>query len=124
MPRTFNLLFKTNVGPLGGSSTAYLRPETAQGVYIHFANVIASTRKRLPLGIGQVGKSFRNEIAVGNFVFRTREFDQAELQYFCVPTDSAAQFDVWVDRCEAWLKNAVGLSPDSVRRRVYDKAVR
>jgi hypothetical protein len=158
-PRTFNLLFKTHVGPvmpeddgalLGGdeaqqrqqqqyaggaaaggaaaaqpphanpnaTSISYLRPETAQGVYVNFGNVLSSLRRKLPLGIGQVGKSFRNEIAVGNFVFRTREFDQMELQYFCDPADSERHYRYWVDTCEAWL-HGLGLSPAHVRRREY-----
>jgi glycyl-tRNA synthetase (class II) len=105
------------------SSLSYLRPETAQGVYIHFANVLASTRKRLPFGVGQVGRSFRNEIAVGNFIFRTREFDQMELQYFCAPEDSPGHFDAWVDTCHNWLTRVAGLSPQRVRRRLYAKGV-
>ena len=95
--RMFNLLFETRVGPImanESSGKAYLRPETAQGVYANFMNVMNSSRKRLPLGIGQVGKSFRNEVAVGNFVFRTREFEQMELQYFCHPNQS-------MDKCVA-----------------------
>ena len=100
------------------TSISYLRPETAQGVYVNFGNVLASSRRKLPLGIGQMGKSFRNEIAVGNFVFRTREFDQMELQYFCDPADSPRHFDYWVGFCEEWLHRH-GLSAESVRRKDY-----
>jgi glycyl-tRNA synthetase (class II) len=110
-PRMFNLLFQTHVGPVmpedallkpaatgekvvnpNQVSHAYLRPETAQGVYVNYLNVMNSSRRKLPLGIGQVGKSFRNEVAVGNFVFRSREFDQMELQYFCDPDDSTSWY--------------------------------
>jgi glycyl-tRNA synthetase len=118
-PRPFNLLFRTSVGATGGGGDAYLRPETAQGAYVHFLNVLHATRKRLPLGVGQVGTSFRNEIAVGNFLFRTREFEQMELQYFCHPRDSAAAHATWVGRCEAWLLGVAGLRRDSVRRAVH-----
>jgi glycyl-tRNA synthetase len=105
----------------GAGSHAYLRPETAQGVYVHFLNVLNTTRKRLPFGVGQAGKSFRNEIAVSNFVFRTREFDQMELQYFCHPDDSARIYDEWVTFCHDWLTRRAGLLPDAVRRRSYEK---
>ena len=138
-PRMFNLLFSTHVGPMSAadagieaatakrnpnstSSLAYLRPETAQGAFVCLPAVLNSTGRRLPLGIGQVGKSFRNEIAVGNFVFRTREFDQMELQYFCAPRDAAATFDYWVETAEAWLLR-YGLRRESVRRRVYSAKV-
>lgn len=120
-PRPFNLLFRTAVGATGAGGDAYLRPETAQGAYIHLLNVLHATRRRLPLGVGQAGTSFRNEIAVGNFLFRTREFEQMELQYFCRPADSAAAFDAWVGRCEEWLARVAGLQPGSVRRASYAK---
>jgi glycyl-tRNA synthetase len=119
-PRHFNLLFQTHVGPLGGDGTpAYLRPETAQGAYVHFLNLLNSTRRRLPFGVGQVGKSFRNEIATGNFLFRTREFDQAELQYFVPPQDSPGAYRKWVEFSEGWLQGVVGLRQGSVRRNEY-----
>ena len=105
------------------TSHAYLRPETAQGAYVNFLNVLNSTRRKLPLGVGQVGKSFRNEIAVGNFVFRTREFEQMELQYFCAPADGPAHYAFWVDYAEAWLLRH-GVRSENVRRHVYDKRVR
>jgi glycyl-tRNA synthetase len=101
-------------------SFAYLRPETAQGAFIHFLNVHNATRKKLPFGIGQVGRSFRNEISVGNFVFRTREFDQMELEYFCSPEESPAHFSRWVAFARDWLvSETVGLAPERVRLREY-----
>src|SRR5512146_2309977 len=89
-PRQFNLLFKTRVGPVeDDASVAYLRPETAQGIFVNFQNVQTTTRKKPPFGIAQVGKSFRNEITPGNFVFRTREFEQMEMEYFVPPEEGA-----------------------------------
>lgn len=171
IPRTFNLLFTTHVGPvlpgdapsvqssnpIGDGSQerspedegqgdgsgrskqkkkkkdalpkglpkhglmAYVRPETAQGAFVQFQNVVQATRRRLPLGLGQVGKSFRNEIATSHFVFRTREFEQAELEFFCHPQESKKWYDYWVQYCFDWLVRRVGLSPDSVRFKNYDK---
>ena len=129
-PRTFNLLFETRVGATaggsggggGGCATAYLRPETAQGAYIHFLDVLRSTRRRLPFGVGQAGRSFRNEIATGQFLFRTREFDQAELQYFCAPAASPAEFERWLAAALAFLRDAAGLRDESVRVHAYAKA--
>lgn len=121
-PRSFNLLFQTSVGPLepgAGGSVAHLRPETAQGAYVHFSNILNATRRRLPFGVGQVGKSFRNEISVGNFLFRTREFDQAELQYFCHPAEAAAAHAQWVASSGEWLVGTAGLRPDSLRAHQY-----
>ncbi len=97
-PRAFNLMFKTQAGPVEGEgATAYLRPETAQGIFTNFANVLATTRKKPPFGIAQVGKSFRNEITPQNFVFRTREFEQMEMEYF-VPPDEAPAVAPLLDR--------------------------
>jgi glycyl-tRNA synthetase len=121
-PRSFNMLFQTTVGPLeagAGGAQAHLRPETAQGAYVQFANVLAASRRRLPFGVGQVGKSFRNEIAVGNFLFRTREFDQAELQYFCRAEAAPAAFAQWVGASRQWLEGAAGLRPASLREHQY-----
>ena len=121
-PRSFNLLFQTSVGPLepgAGGTVAHLRPETAQGAYVQFANIVNASRRRLPFGVGQVGKSFRNEIATGNFLFRTREFDQAELQYFCHPAAAAAAFDEWTAASRAWLRDVAGLREASMRAHVY-----
>jgi len=101
--RAFNLMFKTHAGPVEDESTvAYLRPETAQGMFINFKNVLQTTRKRPPFGIAQVGKSFRNEITPGNFVFRTREFEQMELEFFVPPAESKRWFEYWVDERHRW----------------------
>ena len=110
--RNFNLMFKTFQGATEESSSAlYLRPETAQGVFVNFKNVLNASRKRIPFGIGQIGKSFRNEITPGNFIFRTREFEQMELEYFCEPEKSPETFDYWVDFSLAWL-GEVGVSSE------------
>ncbi|MEC9094401.1 MAG: glycine--tRNA ligase [Planctomycetota bacterium] len=102
-PREFNLMFKTTVGALGGENdVAFLRPETAQGIFVNFKNVIDSTRYRLPLGIAQVGKSFRNEITPRNFTFRSREFEQMEIEFFCHPSESHQWYQYWRDRRLAW----------------------
>jgi glycyl-tRNA synthetase len=122
-PASCPLLVETHVGSAaGGGARAFFRPETAQGAYIHFADVLTSTRRRLPLGVGQAGTSWRNEVDVGPFLFRTREFEQLELQYFCAPAASPAAFDMWVDFCERWLTRAAGLRADSVRRKPYARA--
>jgi glycyl-tRNA synthetase len=102
-PREFNLMFKTWVGALGGEeSTAFLRPETAQGIFVNFKNVVDSSRVRIPFGIGQVGKSFRNEITPRNFTFRSREFEQMEIEFFCHPGTSQAWYRYWRDRRFQW----------------------
>ena len=96
-PRAFNLMFKTQAGPVEGEgATAYLRPETAQGIFTNFANVLATVRKKPPFGIAQIGKSFRNEITPQNFVFRTREFEQMEMEYFVSPTDADEWYRYWI----------------------------
>jgi glycyl-tRNA synthetase len=115
-PRPFNGMFKTHVGPLeDDSSIAYLRPETAQGQLVNFLNVAMSMRRKLPFGIAQVGKSFRNEITPGNFVFRTREFEQMELEYFCEPGTDEEWFEHWVSAREQWYL-ALGLRAENLRR--------
>jgi len=102
-PRQFNLMFKTHMGPIEeDSNVVYLRPETAQGSYVNFKNVQQSSRKKVPFGIAQIGKSFRNEISPGNFVFRMREFEQMEMQYFVKPDDAAAIFEDWLPRRWGW----------------------
>jgi glycyl-tRNA synthetase len=102
-PRQFNLMFKTHMGPIEEDSNAvYLRPETAQGSYVNFKNVQQSSRKKLPFGIAQIGKSFRNEISPGNFVFRMREFEQMEMQYFVKPDDAVTVFEEWLPRRWSW----------------------
>ena len=116
-PRNFNLLFQSQVGCTEDTSqNVFLRPETAQGVYVNFTQVMNSMRKTsLPVGIGQIGKAFRNEITLGNFIFRTREFEQMELQYFCEQSSSMSVYDYWVEMCETWLRDTIGLRSDSVR---------
>jgi len=102
-PKAFNLMFKTNVGPVeSDKNTAYLRPETAQGIFANFKNVLDSTRVKLPFGIAQIGKAFRNEITPGNFTFRTLEFEQFELEYFVLPKEATKSFKGWVDTRFNW----------------------
>jgi glycyl-tRNA synthetase len=102
-PRAFNLMFKTHVGALeDNSSVAYLRPETAQGIFVNFKNVIDTSRVKLPFGIGQIGKAFRNEINPRNFTFRSREFEQMEIEFFCRPEQAPAWYDYWVKRRYGW----------------------
>lgn len=103
-PKQFNLMFKTNLGPSEGSaSEVYLRPETAQAMFVDFPQVLASTRKKIPFGIAQIGKAFRNEITPGNFIFRTREFEQMEIEYFIKPQDWEAQFEEWLALMKEWI---------------------
>ena len=119
--RKFNLMFKTFQGVTEDStSTLYLRPETAQGIFVNFKNIQRTTRKKLPFGVGQIGKSFRNEITPGNFIFRIREFEQMELEFFCKPGTDLEWFDYWRSFCRDWLVN-LGISEDSLRLRDHDK---
>ena len=118
--RQFNLLFRTLVGPVqDDAATAYLRPETAQGMFVNFDNVLQSTRRRLPFGIAQVGKSFRNEITTGHFTFRMLEFEQMEMEYFCDPADSIAQHEYWKQERLSWY-HSLGVRPDRLRLRDHD----
>ncbi|MBE6598427.1 MAG: glycine--tRNA ligase, partial [Ruminococcaceae bacterium] len=115
--RKFNLMFKTFIGVTEGSSnTVYLRPETAQGIFVNFKNVARTTRKKMPFGVGQIGKSFRNEITPGNFVFRTREFEQMELEFFCKPGTDLEWFTYWRNYCAEWLY-ALGMTKENLRLR-------
>ncbi len=115
--RKFNLMFKTFQGVTEDSKNEiYLRPETAQGIFVNFKNVQRSTRKKIPFGIGQIGKSFRNEITPGNFTFRTREFEQMELEFFCEPGTDLEWFTYWKDFCKNWLLN-FGMKEESIRLR-------
>ena len=115
--RQFNLMFKTFQGVTEDSaSTVYLRPETAQGIFVNFKNVQRSSRKKIPFGIGQVGKSFRNEITPGNFTFRTREFEQMELEFFCEPGKDMEWFYYWKDFCMQWLLD-LGMKKENLRFR-------
>lgn len=118
--RRFNMMFKTFQGVTEDSqSTVYLRPETAQGIFVNFRNVLRTTRKKMPFGIAQIGKSFRNEITPGNFIFRTREFEQMELEFFCKPGDDLEWFSYWRSFCYSWLKS-LGLKEDNMRLRDHD----
>jgi len=115
--REFNLMFKTSQGVTeDAESTVYLRPETAQGIFVNFKNVQRTSRKKIPFGIGQIGKSFRNEITPGKFIFRTREFEQMELQFFCEPDTDLEWFAYWKKFCLDWLYS-LGLKDDEVRYR-------
>jgi glycyl-tRNA synthetase len=119
--RQFNLMFKTHVGPVeDDASIAYLRPETAQGIFVNFKNVQTTTRKKPPFGIAQIGKSFRNEITPGNFVFRTREFEQMEMEYFVPPDQSARWFEYWVNERYNWYRD-LGISEDELRIRPHEQ---
>ncbi len=118
--RQFNLMFKTFQGVTEDSkNTVYLRPETAQGIFTNFANVQRTTRKKLPFGIGQIGKSFRNEITPGNFIFRVREFEQMELEFFCKPGTDLEWFAYWRKFCHQWLLD-IGLKDENLRLRDHD----
>ena len=119
--RKFNLMFKTFQGVTEDStSTLYLRPETAQGIFVNFKNIARTSRKKVPFGVAQIGKSFRNEITPGNFIFRTREFEQMELEFFCKPGTDLEWFDFWRSYCRDWLLN-LGMDKDSLRLRDHDK---
>lgn len=118
--RQFNLMFKTFQGVLeDAKSTIYLRPETAQGIFVNFKNVQRTMRKKLPFGIGQIGKSFRNEITPGNFIFRTREFEQMELEFFCKPDTDLEWFQYWRGYCKDFLLN-LGIKEENLRLRDHD----
>lgn len=120
-PRSFNLMFKTYQGVIEDTAAqVYLRPETAQGIFVNFKNIIDSTRNRLPFGVGQYGKSFRNEITPGNFIFRTREFEQMEIEYFVRPEDAEKYFDQWVEDYKAFFK-ALNIPEDKLRLRYHEK---
>jgi glycyl-tRNA synthetase len=118
--RDFNLMFETTIGPVKESgATAYLRPETAQGIFINFKNVLQFSRKKPPFGIAQVGKSFRNEITPGNFIFRTREFEQMEMEYFVPPGEAERWFEYWLTERERWYVE-LGIRPERLRLRAHD----
>jgi glycyl-tRNA synthetase len=120
-PRNFNLMFPTKVGALDDdSSTAYLRPETAQGIFANFKNVIDTGRVKIPFGIAQIGKSFRNEITPRNFIFRSREFEQMEIEFFCHPSEAAKWYQYWRDTRFQWYVD-LGLQSDKLRLRDHDK---
>ncbi len=118
--RKFNLMFKTFQGVTEDStSEIFLRPETAQGIFVNFKNVQRTSRKKVPFGIGQVGKSFRNEITPGNFIFRTREFEQMELEFFCAPGEDLKWFVYWKDFCKNWLLS-LGIKEENIKMRDHD----
>ena len=117
--RQFNLMFKTHIGPVADSSSiAYLRPETAQGIFVNFLNTQSTSRQKLPFGIGQIGKAFRNEITTGNFIFRTREFEQMEMEFFCYPDTTGEWLNYWKDERLNWFKS-LGINPDKLRLRSH-----
>jgi glycyl-tRNA synthetase len=119
--RHFNMMFKTYVGPVeDDASITYLRPETAQGIFVNFFNVQSSMRRKLPFGIAQQGKSFRNEITPGNFIFRTREFEQMEMEFFVRPGTDEEWHEFWVSERHQWFLR-YGVNPESLRLRVHDK---
>ena len=117
--RQFNLMFKTNIGPVDNSSSAaYLRPETAQGIFVNFQNVQATSRQKLPFGIAQIGKAFRNEITTGNFIFRTREFEQMEMEFFCKPDSTKEWLKFWCDERMKWFES-LGIDKEKLRLRAH-----
>ena len=119
--RQFNLMFKTHQGVIEESKNeVYLRPETAQGIFVNFKNVQRTTRRKVPFGIGQIGKSFRNEITPGNFIFRTREFEQMELEFFCKPGTELEWFDYWRSYCMDFLKS-IGVQGDKLKFRDHEQ---
>ncbi len=121
--RQFNLMFKTSVGPVDkedGSNIAYLRPETAQGIFVNFQNVQTTSRKKLPFGIAQIGKAFRNEITPGNFTFRTREFEQMEIEYFCRPEEAPRVHQEWIQARYEWYLS-LGMKKENLSLRPHEK---
>jgi glycyl-tRNA synthetase len=118
-PRMFNVMFKTHIGPVEeAGSVVYLRPETAQGIFVNFNNIVNTSRKRLPFGVAQVGKSFRNEITTGNFIFRSREFEQMEIEFFVKPGTDDKWFNYWVTTRFAWYVN-LGIDPEHLKLDVH-----
>ena len=121
-PRDFNMMLRTHLGPVEDeNSLHYLRPETAQGIFVNFANIQRTTRRKLPFGVCQVGKAFRNEITPGNFTFRTREFEQMECEFFCKPGTDLDWFAYWKDYCENWLLS-LGIKKEHLRLRDHEPA--
>ena len=120
-PRHFNLMFETNIGPVQNENSAvYLRPETAQGIFVNFENVLRTMRAKLPFGIANIGKSFRNEITPGQFIFRTREFEQMEIEFFCKEEDQEQWFNFWINKRLEWYKS-LGISEDKLRIRTHEE---
>ncbi len=123
-PKDFNLMFRTTVGAASAdddpTAVAYLRPETAQGIFVNFKNVLDTSRRKLPFGIAQIGKAFRNEVTPGNFIFRTREFEQMEIEYFVRPEEAAKAHQEWIDGFDEWLRS-VGISPENLKHYEQEK---
>jgi glycyl-tRNA synthetase len=120
-PRQFNLMFKTSMGPVEDeASVVYLRPETAQGIFVNFQNIVNTTRKRLPFGVAQIGKAFRNEITTGNFIFRSREFEQMEIEFFVKPETDKEWFDYWLKERRNWYLE-LGIREENLRLRQHTK---
>ena len=118
-PRQFNLMFETSIGPIQNeNSSVYLRPETAQGIFVNFENVLRTMRAKIPFGIANIGKSFRNEITPGQFIFRTREFEQMEIEFFCKEEDEDKWFDYWVNKRMNWYKS-IGIPETHIRLREH-----
>ena len=118
-PRQFNLMFETSIGPIQNeNSSVYLRPETAQGIFVNFENVLRTMRAKIPFGIANIGKSFRNEITPGQFIFRTREFEQMEIEFFCKQEDEDKWFDYWVNKRMNWY-NSIGIPETHLRLREH-----
>lgn len=121
-PRLFNLMFRTFVGPVEeDASVAFLRPETAQGIFVNYKNIVDTQRVKIPFGIAQIGKSFRNEITPGNFIFRTREFEQMEMEYFVKPGEDEEAFEYFVKERMDWYVNVLGIKENNLRIRKHDK---
>jgi glycyl-tRNA synthetase len=119
--RQFNMMFRTTIGPVSESGTeVYLRPETAQAIFVQYKNILSTSRVKIPFGVGQIGKAFRNEITPGNFIFRDVEFEQMEIEYFVRPDDGAAKFDEWLEAMQGWVRQ-IGLNPDHIRLREHEQ---
>lgn len=119
--RQFNMMFNTTIGPVDESATrVYLRPETAQGIFVQYKSILNTQRVKVPFGVGQIGKAFRNEITPGNFIFRVLEFEQMEIEYFCHPDEAPETFEAWLKDMEAWVEK-IGLNPENVRIREHAK---
>lgn len=121
-PRDFGLMFKTFMGPVeDDSSVVYMRPETCQSIFTHFQSIVTSTRQTIPFGVAQTGKAFRNEITVRNFIFRSREFEQMEMEFFCTPGDTRRWYDYWIQRRLEWYTDTLGIRPENLRLRVHEE---
>lgn len=119
--RQFNMMFSTTIGAVSETGAkVFLRPETAQGIFVQYKNLVATSRQKLPFGVGQIGKAFRNEITPGNFIFRVLEFEQMEIEYFVKPDEAAEHFESWLEAMQHWIE-LIGLNPDNVRVREHSK---